>query len=144
MNPPTPSLEPVAVLVMLSATLFSPEAAAVAGPYLAIFLASSLGAYYRLGQREDTPEEEARAPASRWSALMFFVMVNVGALLFTVPLSMLIQGYLPKVQSNWLLVPMAFAIGLTGERWPAIGNWAARRAARILDVLLRNKTGGNP
>jgi hypothetical protein len=133
----SPNLEPVAVLV-------------VAGPYLAIFLASSLGAYYRLTQRDDTRDnagegDAAPGPATpRRNALGFFAAVNTGALLFTVPLSKLAQAYLPGVDANWLLVPLAFGLGLLGERWPAVGNWAARRAGRVLDVLLRNKTGGSP
>lgn len=142
MSTPPPNLDPIAVLVVVASAIFSREVAEVAGPYLAIFLASSLGAYYRLGQRSDM--HEAGNPPTRWAALRFFLAVNLGALLFTVPVAKLAQSYLPSDETGWLLMPLAFGLGLVGERWPLVGNWAARRAARVLDVLLRNKTGGSP
>jgi len=128
-----PNLDPVAVLVLLAALVFSPAVAAVVGPYLVILLGSTLGAYFRLGQRE---------PSTRASALRFFLAANGAAILFTAPLSYAAQKYLPGFEVNWLLGPMAFGIGLVGERWPLIGQWVVRKVNSFVDLLIRMKTGG--
>ncbi|WP_026346317.1 hypothetical protein [Variovorax atrisoli] len=128
-----PSLDPVAVLVFIAALVFAPDVAAVVGPYLVILLGSTLGAYFRLGQRE---------PTTRAKALRFFVAINGVAILLTVPLSVMAHRYVPDVEAAWLFGPMAFAIGLVGERWPLLGMWALRKAGSFVDFLIRMKTGG--
>ncbi|MET3371224.1 hypothetical protein ABIC89_000257 [Variovorax boronicumulans] len=127
-----PNLDPVAVLVLAATAVFSPAVAAVVGPYLVILLGSTLGAYFRLGQRPSS---------TRTAALRFFLAANGAAILFTVPLAVVAQRYLPTVEVNWLLGPMAFGIGLVGERWPQIGQWIARKGATLIDVLIRTRSG---
>jgi hypothetical protein len=110
----------------------------VAGPYLVILLASSLGAYYRLSQRGET---------SRWKAVAFFLAINATACLVTVPASMLADAYTPRgIEASWLFGPVAFGIGLVGERWPAVLRWMAGRVQAKFDVLLdaviKTRTGG--
>ena len=133
-----PNLDPVAVLILFATAVFSPAVAAVVGPYLVILGASTLGAYFRLGQRPSS---------TRAAGLRFFLAVNCAAILFTVPLAVVANKYVPNVEVNWLLGPMAFGIGLIGDRWPQIGQWVARKAGTLVDVLLRakandQKTGG--
>ncbi|WPG35124.1 hypothetical protein [Variovorax sp. EBFNA2] len=132
-----PNLDPVAVLILFATAVFSPAVAAVVGPYLVILLGSTLGAYFRLGQRPSSTRAEG---------LRFFLAANCAAILFTVPLAVVANKYLPGVEVNWLLGPMAFGIGLIGDRWPQIGQWIARKVAMLVDVLIRarasdHKTG---
>ena len=129
-----PSLDPVAVLVFIAALVFAPDVAAVVGPYLVILLGSTLGAYFRLGQRE---------PMTRAQALWFFAAANGVALLFTVPAAVFAQNYMPAVQSSWLFGPVAFGLGLVGERWPAVGIYVMRKAVALIEVVIRMRSGGS-
>jgi hypothetical protein len=134
-----PSLDPVAVLVLLSALLFSPRVAAVVGPYLVIVMGASLGAFWRLRQRNRDERRDSRA-----SALTFFVAVNVGALLFTASAALIAQRYVPLISDESILfAPIAFGIGIIGERWPAIGQWAAAKFNRATDAYIRLRAGNS-
>lgn len=134
-----PNLDPLALLVVLAGLIFEPRVAEVVGPYLGILFGSTLGAYYRLGQlRSKTAEAQPRP-----NAFAFFLSVNTGAFLFTFVLAKAAHAWVPILESDWLLTPIALAIGLVGERWPAIGAWAAGLAKRFADAAINRKSGGD-
>ncbi len=71
------SQQPIAdifgVAVLIAALLFSSEVAAMAGPYMVIVVAATLGASFKVARRERT---------TRSSAVLFFLRVVGMAVLF--------------------------------------------------------------
>lgn len=109
---PSSQLDPVSVLIALAALVFSPNVAAVVGPYAVIWIGATLGAYWALGVRE---------PCTRAKALRFFLAINAMAMLLTVPLAVAARPYLPAaLDEQWIFGPMALGIGLVGDRWPKV------------------------
>lgn len=106
-------LDPVSVLITLAALFFSPQVAAIVGPYAVIWVGSTLGAYYALGTREVT---------SRSQGVKFFLVANAWALLLTVPAAYFLKPYISAtLDERWIFGPAALLIGLFWERLP---KWA--------------------
>jgi hypothetical protein len=131
-----PNLDPVAVLVVLATLLVSPQVAAVAGPYLVILIGSSMGAFLMLGRRQKPPSERG------WYAFALFLVINGCAFLFTVAAAVIAQKFVPIIPDSALLYgPIAFVIGLIGDRWPQLIPWAGRKINALVDVLIRWRIG---
>lgn len=104
----------VGLFVFIAACIFSPDVASVVGPYMAIIIASTIGASFALKRRERQ---------SRGAALYYFGRVVGIAILATVGISYAIQwkwGIAPRLT----IAPVAFGLGLIGEDWPQLKNWA--------------------
>ena len=130
-----PNIEPVPAVVAIVTMVLSPSLAEIVGPYLVIILGAVTGTYFRISQR---------GPMGRMEALGFFVITAGVAMLLTVPLCEIVQRYIPaRIEAEWLFGPMAFSIGLVGERWPLIGQWAGRKLSKLVDALIRSRAGGN-
>lgn len=133
MNQQNP-LELVSLFVLIAATVFSRQVAEVVGPYMVIILAAVCGAGYALRRREKT---------TRASAAWFFLRVTLLAVLLTVGLAQLVQVYLLQDwQQRWLLVPIALALGLAGDDWPAMAAWAWQNRLGWLDSLIKLRNAG--
>lgn len=128
-----PQIDPISVTVALAAMVFAPEVAHVAGPYLIILFASTIGASFAL---------KARARTGRLSAAMFFFRVNGLSVLLTYSVASAVNSRYPiEDLRNWF-APVAFSIGFVGDRWPAVMMWAARKGSRVIDILIKLRSEG--
>ncbi|MDR0458645.1 MAG: hypothetical protein LBH10_06445 [Burkholderiaceae bacterium] len=130
------NLQPVTALATLAAMVFSPQVSYIVWPYIVIVIAALLGAYFRLGQR---------GADTIGGAFAFFSVTAAVSILLTVPLCDLAHAWIfNSMELEWMFGPVSFCIGLIGERWPLIGQWAARKLGMLVDVLIRRKSGDGP
>ncbi len=113
----------VSVVTMITSIIFTPELAAVIGPYAVILIAASTGAAFGLGRR---------GPSTRMDALRFYIRMNFLAALLTILICNLLETYVFRTEVKWALIPVALAIGWIGDDWPRVFAWvmdAGKRAA---------------
>lgn len=119
------TLDFIGLLTFLGSLLFAPAIAAVIGPYVGIIAAAGIGASFTLSRQEKM---------SRSGAFMFFCRVIGVAVLISVGAAKLLQNFVPFLNEVVMLIPVAFLIGLIGERWGAIGDailsWALSRVTQ--------------
>ena len=118
-------LDPVNVAILAATMLFGPALAGVIGPYAVILLGSTVGASWALGRR--VPSER------RFSAVWFFVRMNLMASLLTVSLANFVGHWLGAADHTWLLSLVSMFVGGVGDDWPRLGAWLVRRGARGLE-----------
>lgn len=99
----------VSLFALIAAVAFSPEVAAVVGPYVLIATASVIGASFALARRP---------PSSRWGATWYFGRVVGLAIMLTVGVSNLVSTRYPDFSERALLAPVALVIGFID--WPAL------------------------
>lgn len=130
MPPTQSSLDPVSVSVVLALTLFSPEIAAVVGPYAVILIAATCGAGWSLGRRD---------PMTRVQAARYFLKVVTTAALITVGAAKVLGSYIGANLEQWLLAPVALVLAAIGEDWQAIGRWSIQLLGKLLERLLEKR-----
>lgn len=131
---PQPSItDVVGLFVFVAAAAFSQEVADVVGPYIAVMVTASIGASFSLARREKS---------SRTQAVIFFVRVCGLATLLTVGVSAMVAGLHASLSERALLAPIAFVIGLVGDDWSAIAQWAGGKLSKFVDVWIKAR-GGN-
>jgi len=108
--------------VLIAAMAFSPEVAAVVGPYILIAAASVIGASFSLARR---------APSSRWSAFAYFARVVGLATFLTVGLSAWLASHYPALTERALLAPVALLIGFIS--WPDLLRAVTNGIFRLID-----------
>ena len=111
------------LFVILAASVFGPSMAAIIGPYILICFAAATGAGWSLGRRE---------PKGKASALFYFVRIVLTAILLTVAIANVAAGFLPKVEADVLVAPVALIIGLIGDDWYRIGAWVVEAVQQYL------------
>ena len=99
----------VGLSIVIAAAAFSPEVAAIVGPYVLIATASVIGASFALARRP---------PSTRWGAAFYFGRVVGLATLLTVALSAWVSAHYPGFSERALLAPVALLIGFID--WPAL------------------------
>lgn len=112
-SPPHVHLDIVTLAVAVSTTLFSPELAALVGPYVVILFGAALGAAWGASRQ---------TRSSKWATVMYVLGVMGLALIITVPASELIARHW-GIESRWTLGPVAALIGGIGRDWPEVGKW---------------------
>lgn len=124
----------IAMLTFIASKFFSPDVAAVVGPYVAIFIAAVGGTAVAALKAESRSRGRAY--------LIFFISVLI-AVAGTVSISTLIAAYVDAVQSQWLFVPVAFALGFLGDKWadvlPWVGGQIASKYGALIDLLAKSK-----
>ncbi|WP_399696624.1 hypothetical protein [Xenophilus sp.] len=129
-----PSITDVVGLGIFLASLFySPEVAAIVGPYLVIILASVVGASFALKRRSKT---------TRLSALWYLLRVAGLAVIGTVSLAAIFSSYYDGLTERILIAPVALAIGAIGDDFPSVARWFLAKFLAGVD-LFRSK-GGTP
>ena len=121
----------IGLFVLISTAVFSAEAAAIIGPYMAIVVAAAIGASFSLAKREKT---------TRVSALWFFLRVCGLAVVVAGGLSALLAKFHPVLTERALLAPVAFIIGLVGDEWGSVGRWGLEF---VRDSVFRRRRGDN-
>lgn len=121
----------IGLFVLVSTAVFSAEAAAIIGPYMAIVVAAAIGASFSLAKREKT---------TRVSALWFFLRVCGLAVVVAGGLSALLAKFHPILTERALLAPVAFIIGLVGDEWPSVVRWGLEF---VRDSVFRRRRGDN-
>ena len=122
----------VGIFVILAAWVFSPELAAVVGPYLLVLVAASIGASFSLARRDTT---------RRLGALAYFARVCGLAVLLTVGTSVILSGLHPSLSERALIAPVALVIGFIGDDLPLVLRWAGGKLSMLIDVLIKLRGG---
>lgn len=129
-----PSITDVVGLgIFLAGLVYSPEVAAIVGPYLVIIVAAVVGASFALKRREKT---------TRLSALWYFLRVAGLAVIGTVSLAAIFSSYYDNLTERILIAPVALTIGAIGDDFPAVARWFLAKFLAGVD-LFRGK-GGTP
>jgi ABC-type branched-subunit amino acid transport system permease subunit len=128
------ALDPVAVAVVIAATVFAPDVAAVVGPYAVIVLAAAIGAAWALSREQ---------PTTRWRALYFFMRLIGTAVCVTVALATTAEQFFGGgIRSTVMLAPIALLVGGIGDDWPAVGKWALGLLQRAIEAFAgRGRSG---
>ena len=124
-------LDPVSVAIALASIIFGPALAGVIGPYAVIIIASTVGAAWALGRREE---------GAKLGAVWYFLRLNATVALVTVSLAQLASRWVGGDNNYWLLAPIALLVGGVGDDWPRVGRWVLTRAGRVLE---RRANGGD-
>ena len=112
------------LFVILAASIFGPSMAAVIGPYILIVFAAATGAGWSLGRRE---------PRGKGSALFYFLRVVFTAILLTVAIAKIMASFIPPVEADFLVAPVALIIGLIGDDWKHVGAWFIGAVKRFVN-----------
>lgn len=123
------SLEPTQVVIVLVSLILAPHIAEVVAPYTVIIIASCVGAGWSLGNTEKL---------SRWQALWFFCRISTTAMILTVFVASIISNKLGYTEARWLLAPVALFIGIIGDEWGNLSNWAANKLKNFLSNFKDN------
>lgn len=121
----TTKIDPISAATAVASIIFGPDLAHYIGPYSVILLASTAGAGWALGRHPPL--------GSRTGAVLFFMRLNVLALLLTVPLAAGATAMFGNVEQHLLLGPIALAIGAIGNDWPRVGQWLLKRLGRLFE-----------
>ena len=115
-------LDPTHVAVTVASAVLAPALADVVGPYVIIFIASTIGASWALGRQ---------ATMSRLKALLFFLRINFTAAIVTSSIASALAKQLGYASGTgeglWLIAPIALMIGGVGDDWPALIRWVVKR-----------------
>lgn len=115
-------LDPTHVAITVASAVLAPALAEVVGPYVIIFIASTIGASWALGRQ---------ASMSRLKALLFFLRINFTAAIVTSSIASVLAKQLGYASGTgeglWLIAPIALMIGGVGDDWPALIHWVLKR-----------------
>ena len=115
-------LDPTHVAVTVASAVLAPALAEVVGPYVIIFIASTIGASWALGRQ---------ATMTRLKALLFFLRINFTAAIVTSSIASALAKQLGYASGTgeglWLIAPIALVIGGVGDDWPALIHWVLKR-----------------
>lgn len=120
------SLDPTTIMISVLSLVMVPSLAEIIGPYAVIVLASTTGAAWALGEKEMT---------SRFQAVKFFIKINMIAILVTVVIANLIGMYINIANKQWLLSPVALAIGIMGNSWGKLGKWITLKLHNVINKM---------
>lgn len=128
---PTPWLDVVALATLIAGVVYSPDVAAVVGPYIVVIAASVTGAAFSLKRREKT---------SRLAAFRYFLTVAGVAVFVTGLISWAVGSYY-GVSERFLIAPVALAVGAVGNDWGSVLRFFASRALAVIDLFRGGKGG---
>ena len=115
-------LDPTHVAITVASAVLAPALAEVVGPYVIIFIASTIGASWALGRQ---------ATMTRLKALLFFLRINFTAAIVTSSIASALAKQLGYASGTgeglWLIAPIALVIGGVGDDWPALIRWVVKR-----------------
>ena len=118
------STDVMQLFVILTTSIFGPTMAGVIGPYILIVFAAATGAAWSLGRCK---------PQSKGQAFFYFVRIALVAVLLTVAISKAVASFMPNMQEDWLIAPVALIIGLIGDDWHKIGEWFVQTLKKLID-----------
>ena len=121
---PQSNLDPVSVAIALSSVIFGPALAGIVGPYAVIIIASTVGAAWALGRR---------APDAKFGAAVYFLRLNLTAMLVTVSAANVAVQWMGIEDGQWMLAPIALLVGCIGDDWPRVGRWLMMRLGRLIE-----------
>lgn len=120
------------LFVVMTTSIFGPSVAMVIGPYLLIMFAAATGAAWSLGRR--TTE-------SKSSSVFYFVRVVFTAILLTTVIAKLTAGFMPELEVDFLIAPVALIIGLIGDDWYQVIDWMLSAGKKIANRIFNKKMG---
>ena len=122
------------LFVVMAAAIFGQPMASIIGPYLLIIFAAATGAGWSLGRRDSKGKS---------NAFFYFVRVVFTAILLTVVIAKLAVGYVPNVEVEWLIAPVALIIGLIGDDWLKVFSWLMDMGKKLANRIADKKLGGD-
>lgn len=126
---PQPITDAVGLSIVIATLTFSPEVAAVVGPYVLIAVCGVLGASFSLRRRE---------PSGRLAAVGYFLKMATVATVFASGAAALVASTYPALEQRSVLAPAAFFIGFLD--WPTLLGKAGSALFRVID-LFRSTNG---
>ena len=115
-------LDPTHVAVTIASAVLAPALAEIVGPYVIIFIASTIGASWALGRQ---------ATMSRLKALFFFLRINFTAAIVTSSTASALAKQLGYASGTGeglgLIAPIPLMIGGVGHDSPALIRWVLKR-----------------
>jgi len=122
--PPQNNTDVMQLFVIMATSIFGPSMSQIIGPYILIAFAAATGAGWSLGRRE---------PKGKASALFYFVRVVFTAILLTVAIAKIMASFIPPVEADFLVAPVALIIGLIGDDWKHVGAWFIGAVKRFVN-----------
>lgn len=122
--PAQKSTDVMQLFVILTTSIFGQSMASIIGPYILIIFAACTGAAWSLGRCK---------PQDKGQAFFYFARIALTAVLLTVAISKAASSFMPNVQEDWLIAPVALIIGLIGDDWHKVGEWLINTARRFID-----------
>lgn len=119
-----PQLDLMHAVLVLLGYFFGHQAAQVLGPYVVIFLASTVGASFALYRAETM---------TRAASLFFFARLVGLAVLVSGAMAMLLERWLGPDTASYSVIFVALIIGFIGPDWPALGGRALEWGRRWLE-----------
>lgn len=92
----------------------SAAAADAMGVYAVIAICAAIGAGWALGDREQS---------TRLSAIWYFTRVTVTSAMLTFVVASYAAKWLGLDSERWLLIIVAFGLGLIGDNWGKVRDW---------------------
>ncbi|WP_114968552.1 hypothetical protein [Rhodoferax ferrireducens] len=120
----------ISLSIFIAALIFSQEAAAIVGPYVAIIAAASIGASFALARRDK---------ATRTGAAVFFARVVGLAVLLTVVLAQIASAYYPAIHERLMLIPIALLVGFIGDEWPRLLDKVLAKLLGLIDFFRKGQ-----
>lgn len=119
------SLEPVNALFTILTVFTSPQVAEILAPYIIIVIGSFTGASWTLGNfGRKLPVMEV---------LFFYIKSIFTAVLVTVFISHLVSEYIPIPDIKWLFAPIAFTLGMVGNKWMCYAEYVLKKLTKKLE-----------
>lgn len=118
--------------IFLAGLVYSPNVAAVVGPYIVIILASVIGASFAVRRAEKT---------TRLAAVGYFLRVAGLAVLITVSIAAFLGNRYEGWTERALITPVALIVGAVGDDWPKLLRAIVRMVFSAVDFF-RPKGGG--
>lgn len=109
--------------VIAAASIFGQSMAEIIGPYILIVFASATGAGWSLGRRD---------PAGKVNTMLYFIRIVLTAVLLTVAITKVVAGFVPQIEENGFIAPVAFIIGAIGDDWHRVGDWIISIGKRLI------------
>lgn len=113
------NLDPIEVARLVAGVFLSQQLAAIVGPYAIIILAAVAGAAARLGNRKPGPGPDDPKPINPF---LFFFLALLFALLLTVPVAAMVASWNEKLETQWLITPVAAFLAYVADRIPSLAS----------------------
>lgn len=122
------NLEPANIAITVFSIFVAPQVAEILGAYSVIILAAIVGAGWALGR--------VGGNFNLKDAILFFIKINLTALVITVPLAYFVAHKYDFTEPQWLIAPVAFLIGFVGNDWVRLNSALFTKIKAVIDLFL--------
>lgn len=109
--------------------LLSPYSSPVL-PYLTIIFAATTGASWSVKRKENL---------TKVGAVLYIIRLVCTALVLTIAATKVTVHYLPDLQEDWVIAPIALLIGVVGDDWVKAYDWMVSIVKRFANIFINKK-----